>query len=151
MFLTWDASPATDITNYTVYLGTSSSDYTTLVQAGPVTHVTITNLVPGLTYFLAVTASDSSGIESEYSNEITFSVPAGRPAPGPGQPELTLIRSGAVSVLRWSTNYAGFTLQWSTSVAGEWTDLAANPSISGSDFVCTNRADAAQAYYRLRQ
>jgi hypothetical protein len=145
--LSWQASTSTNVANYKVYYGTTRGSYTQAVSAGPLTQATITGLTPGTTYFLAVTASDDAELESGYSNEISFVVPAGRP--DQGQPELSLLRVGNDSVLQWSIDYAGFTLQWSASPVGEWTDLTSSPSISGSFFTYTNMAAAAQQFYRL--
>lgn len=74
--LTWqpvtqrtDGSPV-DLAGYRVYWGKSSRNYTNSVMvqgSGRVTH-TIDNLTPATWYF-AVTAVDSSGVESAYSNE----------------------------------------------------------------------------------
>jgi hypothetical protein len=145
--LSWFASTSTNVANYTIYYGTTSGSYTQAVSAGPLTQTTITGLTPGTTYFLVATAADDAGLESGYSNEISFVVPAGRP--DQNLPELSLLRSGADSVLQWPTNYPGFTLQWSTSPVGGWTNLTSSPSISGSYFTCTNTVPAALQYYRL--
>ena len=147
--LGWDASTSTNVANYKIYFGTARGSYTQVVSAGPVTQTTITGLTPGTTYFLAATACDDNGLESDYSNEISFSVPAGRP--DQSLPELSLLQAGTESVLRWPTNYSGFTLQWSSSPAGGWTDLASDPSISGDYFAYTDTASAGQRYYRLKK
>jgi hypothetical protein len=145
--LNWIASTSTNVTNYKIYYGTTSGSYTQAVLAGPLTQATITGLTPGTTYFLAATAFDDAGLESGYSIEISFVVPAGRP--DQSLPELSLLRAGTDSVLQWPTNYPGFTLQWSTSPAGGWTNLTSSPSISGYYFTCTNTSSAALQYYRL--
>ena len=145
--LSWIASTSTNVTNYKIYYGTTSGSYTQAVSAGPLTQATITGLTPGTTYFLAATATDDAGLESGYSIEVAFVVPAGRP--DQGQPELSLLRSGTDSVLQWSTNYAGFTLQWSTSPVEGWTDLTSSPSISGTNYTCTSTSSADLQYYRL--
>jgi hypothetical protein len=145
--LSWIASTSTNVANYKIYYGTTSGSYTQAVSAGPLTQTTITGLTPGTTYFLAATASDDAGLESGYSIEISFVVPAGRP--DQSLPELSLLRAGTDLVLQWPTNYAGFTLQWSTSPVGGWTNLTSSPSISGSYFTFTNTVAAALQYYRL--
>jgi fibronectin type 3 domain-containing protein len=147
--LSWDASTSTNVANYKIYFGTASGSYTQTVSAGPVTQTTITGLMPGTTYFLAATACADNGLESAYSKEISFILPAGRP--DQSQPELSLLQAGTESVLRWPTNYSGFTLQWSSSPAGEWTDLASDPSISGDYFTYRDTASAGQRYYRLKR
>lgn len=145
--LTWVASTSTNVTSYDVYYGTTSGSYTQVVSAGDVTQMTITGLTPGTTYFFAATSSDDASLESLYSNEIEVVVPAGRP--DGSLPELSLSRAGSNSVLQWPTNFPGYTLQWSTSPAGAWTDLTSSPSNSGSYFAYTNTTSAAQGYYRL--
>jgi hypothetical protein len=145
--LIWAASTSTNVASYQIYYGTNSSSYTQVISAGTVTQTTITGLTPGTTYFLAATSSDDAGIESLYSNEIALVVPAGRPEDS--LPELSLSLAGSILVLQWPTNCPGYTLQWSTSPAGAWTDLTSSPSNSGSYFVCTDTANAAMRYYRL--
>jgi fibronectin type 3 domain-containing protein len=147
--LGWDASTSTNVANYNVYYGTTSRGYTQTVSAGNTTQATISGLTPGTTYFFAATAVDALGLESDYSSEISFAVPAG----GPGQtvPSLTLSRSGTRSVVQWSTNYAGFTLQWSSTLSGTWTSLGSNAPVSGGYFTYTNTTSATRRYYRLKQ
>jgi len=145
--LTWTASTSTNVASYQIYYGTTSGSYTHVVAAGNVTQTTITGLTPGTIYYLAATSSDDANLESQYSNEIVFVVPAGRPEES--LPELSLLRTGSNSVLQWPANCPGYTLQWSTSPAGEWTDLTSSPSNSGSCFAYTNTTSAEQQYYRL--
>ena len=145
--LIWHASTSTNVANYKIYYGTTAGRYTQSVAAGPLTQATITGLTPGTTYFLAATATDDAGLESGYSIEVAFVVPAGRP--DQSQPELSLLRSGTDSVLQWPTNYAGFKLQWSTSPVEGWTDLTSSPSISGTNYTCTSTSSADRQYYRL--
>lgn len=149
VILNWDASPDTNIAGYKLYYGTNSGSYPQVVSAGLVTQTTVTGLTPGTPYYFAATASDSTGLESDYSNEITFTMPALRP--GQSLPELRLFQAGTKSILQWPANYPGYTLQCSSSPAGEWTDLTSSPSISGSNFIYTNTVSAAQQYYRLKE
>ncbi len=74
--LAWNASPSADVGGYYVYLGVESGNYTNKLDVGQVTSATISNLVDGLTYYFAVTAYNSSGLESDYSNEMSYTVPA---------------------------------------------------------------------------
>lgn len=75
--LTWDApttnadgTPLTDLAGYKVYYGISSGNYTVSIDVGNVTTYKIDDLSPG-TYYFAVTAYDTSGNESDYSNEVS--------------------------------------------------------------------------------
>ncbi len=73
--LSWDApttnadgTSLTDLAGYKVYYGTSSGDYTVSVDIGNSTGAIISSLEPG-TWCFAVTAYDTSGNESDYSEE----------------------------------------------------------------------------------
>jgi uncharacterized protein YqjF (DUF2071 family) len=74
--LAWDPSPDANVVRYYVYYGVASGDYTNRVDAGNATSVTISNLVVGCTYYFAATAMDDSGLESDFSNEVSYTVPA---------------------------------------------------------------------------
>jgi hypothetical protein len=73
--LAWDRSQEPDVAGYRVYYGTTSGHYTTMISVGNSTTCTISNLEPGMTYYFAVTAYDTSGNESAYSQEIPYTVP----------------------------------------------------------------------------
>ena len=74
--LAWDPSPATEAVNYNVYYGTASRAYTHVVAAGTNTTVTISNLLASITYYFAVTAVSNSGLESDYSMEVSTLIQA---------------------------------------------------------------------------
>jgi|GEM_PF-5829091 len=67
-----DGTLLTDLEGYRVYYGTSSHNYSQDIDVGNVTTYTITNLVSGVTYYFAVTAYDTSGNESNFSNEVSI-------------------------------------------------------------------------------
>jgi len=76
--LSWDA-PTTYVDGrplgdalggFKVYYGTSSRNYTHVVDIGKVTTYRVAGLSPA-TYCFAVTAYDRSGNESDYSNEVS--------------------------------------------------------------------------------
>jgi uncharacterized protein YjdB len=68
-----DGTPLTDLAGYKLYMGTSSGNYTTVVNIGNVTTYTLSNLAPG-TYYFVVTAYDSSSLESSFSNEASKTI-----------------------------------------------------------------------------
>lgn len=70
--LAWDSSTSSDVAGYRVYMGTTSGNYTSSVVAGNATTTTISGLVTGATYYFAVKAYNTSGVESAFSNEISF-------------------------------------------------------------------------------
>jgi hypothetical protein len=77
--LQWDSSTDPTITNYNVYIGTSSGDYTQVIAAGNTNQITIP-IMRGVTYYFAATDVADTGLESLFSNEISYTAP-GRPAP----------------------------------------------------------------------
>ena len=70
--LVWNESPNPDVVGYNVYYGTASGQYTSSVQTGPDFVATISGLEQGTTYYFAVTSYDSSGVESGFSQEQTY-------------------------------------------------------------------------------
>lgn len=69
--LAWDASPSTNIANYRIYYGVASATYTNSVSAGTNLTVSVSNLVGGRTYYFAATATDTDGLESDFSAEVS--------------------------------------------------------------------------------
>ena len=72
--LTWNPDPSTNLAGYKVYLGTASGVYSSSTSVGNVTSYTVPNLGIGNTYYFAVTAYNSNGIESGFSNEVSKSI-----------------------------------------------------------------------------
>lgn len=71
--LAWDANTESDLAGYKVYYGTASGVYGTPITIGTQTTYTVTGLPPG-TYYFAVTAYNTSGLESGYSNEVSQTI-----------------------------------------------------------------------------
>jgi hypothetical protein len=67
--LAWTPSTGTNIAGYHIYYGAASRTYTNMVFIGNATNTTISGLMDGVTYYFAATAADTSGLESDYSNE----------------------------------------------------------------------------------
>jgi PKD repeat protein len=82
--LRWDA-PTTHADGYKVYYGLSSELYDVTLDVGNALSVAISGLVDGLTYYFAVTAYDTSGHESAFSDEVSTqpSAPGTPPLPRP--------------------------------------------------------------------
>ncbi len=81
--LAWDPSPDAGVTGYRIYFGGVTGNYTNSATVGDVTTATIGNLNTNRTYFFAAVAYDSSGVESDFSNEVMFTTPSTN-APGGG-------------------------------------------------------------------
>jgi len=76
--LAWTASPSSGVTAYHLYYGTVSQTYTNMISLGVVTSATVSNLTGGITYYFAATAYDATtGLESAYSNQASYTAGAG--------------------------------------------------------------------------
>lgn len=80
--LGWNASTSPGVSNYFIYYGVGSMQFTNKVASGNTNACTITNLVRGTTYWFAATAQ-AGGLESDFSNEISYTPPTA-PAPPSG-------------------------------------------------------------------
>ncbi len=74
--LEWDPNSESDLAGYKVYYGTASRTYGSPIVLGKVTTYTVTGLTPGTTYYFAVTAYNTAGLESGYSNEVFTTIPS---------------------------------------------------------------------------
>ena len=74
--VTWNKNTETDIAGYWVYYGPSPSNYDHLVGVGTTPSIDITGLQAGTTYYFAVTALDTSGNQSGFSQQVSITIPA---------------------------------------------------------------------------
>ncbi|MGD0813390.1 MAG: fibronectin type III domain-containing protein [Verrucomicrobiota bacterium] len=74
--LAWNPSLSPTVAGYDVYYGLASGAYTSHIDVGSDTTVTLSKVNPGMTYYFAVLAYDSLHHESPFSNEISDSIPA---------------------------------------------------------------------------
>ena len=77
--LVWDPVSSPALAGYTLHYGPSAGTYTTTVDVGNTTSRTVSNLAEGATLYFAVTAHDSAGASSGYSNEVAKSIPYANP------------------------------------------------------------------------
>ena len=70
--LSWDP-PSAGITGFKVHYGATPGSYTTTINTGMVSSFAVSDLPAG-TYYFVVTAYDSSGNESGYSNEVSKTI-----------------------------------------------------------------------------
>ena len=73
--LEWDPNSESDLAGYKMYVGSASGVYGTPTDVGLVTAYTVTNLQSRHTYYFAVTAYNTGGIESGKSNEAVWTAP----------------------------------------------------------------------------
>lgn len=70
--LEWDANIETNVAGYRVYRGTSSRLYTSVFDVGGFTVFPIVREPSRIIYFFAVTAYDADGLESDFSDEVSW-------------------------------------------------------------------------------
>jgi hypothetical protein len=75
--LAWDPVTAATLAGYKVHYGTSPRSYVASIPIGTATTYTFPDgfLLAGKTYYFAVSAYDSAGNESGYSNEVSKTFP----------------------------------------------------------------------------
>jgi hypothetical protein len=110
MPLTWSPSGDPSVKGYKIYYGTTSHNYTNCVDVGSVTNASIVLPAAGTTYYVAATAYDSTGAESDFSEEMVYVAPAAATmtataSQAPGQFSFTVSgTAGAKYVVQASTN-----------------------------------------------
>jgi len=68
----WDRSTDSSVISYNIYYGVAHATYTNMISVGNVTTTAISNLVQGTTYYLAATAVNSAGLESDFCGEVVY-------------------------------------------------------------------------------
>jgi hypothetical protein len=79
--LVWDPNAESNLAGYKVYSGTASRQYSSVVDVGNITQHQLTNLVQGTTYFFALTAYNTLGLESGFSAEVSYTPAASNTPP----------------------------------------------------------------------
>ena len=119
--LTWNASVTPGVTGYKVYQGGASRAYTNTVDVGNVRSNTV-SLARGATYFFAVTSYVPGPLESDFSNEVSYTA-----TNKPAAPTLTLtvdIASGPTIKGPWTPVTSLF--------AGSYPATATNKFLTGT-------------------
>src|ERR1043166_9633625 len=66
----WNRNWERDIAGYRLYYGTAPGNYTERLDVGNLVTATVLDLTGGVVYHFAVTAYNTAGIESSFSNEV---------------------------------------------------------------------------------
>lgn len=74
LIVSWDPNTEPDLLGYRIYYGTSSGNYTTVIDVGNVTNYTVSGFSEGIEYFFAVTAYDTAYNESDFSLEVSATI-----------------------------------------------------------------------------
>jgi len=102
--LAWDANTEPDLAGYKVYWGRSSRHYdnSPVPTVAPSANPTFTTpTLPNGTWYFAVTAYNTAGLESDYSNEVSKTI-ATAPAPPKG------LRIWIVEAIAWVFRHLKF-------------------------------------------
>ena len=139
----WTLSTDPTVVGYNVYYGSASGVYTNVVPAGNTNQVTISDLVPGLTYYAAVTSLNVAGLESDYSPEVSYAVPASLAITAWG-----MNRSWLPSGLGTSnqTYVIQYTTNWGS--AANWLRLGVATASASGSFVLSDTAGPSPRFYR---
>ena len=144
MTLGWDANSG-NVAGYRLYYGPTSRIYTNSIDVGNTTSNKVSGLVNGSTYFFAVTAYTTAGVESAYSNEINYT---------PGAPGVRIRLNSPNQATITVSGLAGHTYEiLATQDLTSWTVIGTTTlGSSGSfDFTDTNAGYFPARFYRTRE
>ena len=91
--LEWDPNSEPDLAGYRIFVGQSSGNYQFWEDAGNQTSYTVANLQRGTTYYFAATAYDIYNNESDFSQEVSCTIPFSEPASSPSASSSTAVSS----------------------------------------------------------
>ncbi|MEE4311793.1 MAG: fibronectin type III domain-containing protein [candidate division KSB1 bacterium] len=114
--LLWATNQEPDLAGYKIHLGTQSGNFSTTYDLGLAVEYTTNDLVEGNTYYFVVSAYDTVGNMSDYSNEVNEYIPKSDTTP-PSAPVIsTYERRGDKVYVDWATNseadVAGYTVHY---------------------------------------
>ena len=113
--LAWDAQSGV---SFNVYWGVGSRQYTNLVNTSA-TSLTLSNLTRGVTYYFAATAVDNaSRLESDFSVEVSYSVP--KPPNPPGLHPVIVLAVLRAPQADGPWQYAGMDWSLEADQAAQW-------------------------------
>jgi hypothetical protein len=128
--LAWDA--ASGVSGYKVHYGTASGAYTASINVGNKTTYAGSGLTNGTKYYFAVTAYDSSGIESSPSNEVSAGGTSSSCTYSISPASASFTTSGGTGSIAVD---AASGCSWSVSKGVSWATVSSGASGSGSSTV----------------
>src|SRR5207248_5228500 len=126
--LAWDRSADSTVVSYKLYYGVASGTYQTSLSCGNNTSYTVTGLGAG-TYYFAVTASNSAGQESGYSNEVSKTIAAAGCTYTVAPTNRSLLSTAQPASFTVTT---GSTCAWTAGTNASWMTRTSASSITGS-------------------
>ncbi len=145
--LAWDPTPG--VAGYRLYMGVLSHTYITTLDVGASTSASVGNLVPGTTYYFAVTDYDTNQLESAFSGEISYTVP---PLTGLCRLKVSLSPSGQAVLSGLGPVAYIYSVQASPDLRS-WSSIGTvtNSLLGTFQFVDPARPGVRRFYYRLQQ
>jgi hypothetical protein len=124
--LAWDSNAESDVAGYKIYYGTASGKYTHSINVGNVTQATLN--LPKKKYYISLTAYDTYGNESGYSNEVSWPIQLFEPNGG------EILHPFDSSWIQWSapSEAVSFTLYYSLDNGKTWNTIQEN--VAGSSY-----------------
>jgi hypothetical protein len=71
----WSPNSEPDLAGYKLYVGNQSRSYFQATNVGLATTFEVNGLQPGVSYYFALTAFNTSGLESDFTPELTYTIP----------------------------------------------------------------------------
>ena len=113
--LSWDAQAGV---SFNIYSGAGPRQYTNIIRTSA-TSLTLSNLVRGATYYFAATAVDNaSKLESDFSVEVSYTVP--KPPNPPGLHPVVVLAVLRAPQAEGPWEYAGMDWSLDADQAGQW-------------------------------
>jgi hypothetical protein len=113
--LAWDRNSDPNIAGYRVYYGPTSGAYPSVIDAGNATQQVVNNLQNGITYYFAATAYNTAGVESEFSAEVSHTMPV---------PAISAVGDGSLRIHFRGVPGLTYRIQYSESLtASVWRSL----------------------------
>lgn len=145
--LTWADSLSPAAVGCNLYYGTNSGSYTTSIVLGDVTTATVPGLSYGVTYYFAMTAYDTNGLESDFSTEASYI----QVLPG-AQMQINAASGGQFTLTVAGPAGHTYAIEATPDLAN-WTTIATvTLDASGSlDFTDTDAVNYSQRFYRTQE
>jgi hypothetical protein len=126
--ITWQPNSEPDLAGYFIYYGVQTGFYNHRLAVGRQTEYTIRNLKPGAMYFIAVTAVDTAGNESAFSEQIRVRMPeaGGKDNNVPETPQLLPSFPNPFDTKKYSKTTFRFELHEATRVKLQIFDVLGN-------------------------
>ena len=126
--LSWDRNSESTVVGYKLHYGNASRTYQTALSCGNNTTYTVTGLGAG-TYYFALTASNSAGQESGYSNEVSKTIAAAGCTYTVAPTNRSLLSTAQPASFTVTT---GSTCAWTAGTNASWMTRTSAGSITGS-------------------